>query len=140
MGHPGEMGDPGLAGPPGPPGPPGLPGIPATSPPPTCPEICETICVSTCPSDCCSRAGVPVADGELVDGRLYYNFVPKNKCSFIAAIHLLKRGETNKENAQNADFVRSLKTLREDVSIHRTNLKYCGKSPKIRFPSYFHIL
>ena len=23
--------------------------------------------------------------------------------------------------------------LREDVSIHRTNLKYCGKSPKIRF-------
>ena len=81
MGHPGEMGDPGLAGPPGPPGPPGLPGIPATSPPPTCPEICETICVSTCPSDCCSRAGVPGADGELVDGRLYYNFVPKNKCS-----------------------------------------------------------
>ena len=110
MGHPGEMGDPGLAGPPGPPGPPGLPGIPATSPPPTCPEICETICVSTCPSDCCSRAGVPGADGELVDGRLYYNFVPKNKCSvFIAAIHLLKRGETNKENAQNADFVRFFK-------------------------------
>ena len=30
--------------------------------------------------------------------------------------------------------------LREDVSIHRTNLKYCGKSPKIRFLSYFHIL
>ena len=29
--------------------------------------------------------------------------------------------------------------LREDVSIHRTNLKYCGKSPKIRFLSYFHI-
>ena len=30
--------------------------------------------------------------------------------------------------------------LREEVSIHRTNLKYCGKSPKIRFLSYFHIL
>ena len=29
--------------------------------------------------------------------------------------------------------------LREDVSIHRTNWKYCGKSPKIRFLSYFHI-
>ena len=28
--------------------------------------------------------------------------------------------------------------LREDVSIHRTNLEYCGKSPKIRFHSYFH--
>ena len=27
--------------------------------------------------------------------------------------------------------------LREDVSIHRTNLKYCGKSPKIRFPPTF---
>ena len=30
--------------------------------------------------------------------------------------------------------------LREDVSIHRTNLKYYGKSPKIRFLSYFYIL
>ena len=30
--------------------------------------------------------------------------------------------------------------LREDVSIHRANLKYCGESPKIRFLSYFHIL
>ena len=29
--------------------------------------------------------------------------------------------------------------LRENVSIHRTNLKYCGKSPKVRFHSYFHI-
>ena len=28
--------------------------------------------------------------------------------------------------------------LREDVSIHRTNFKYCGKSPKIRFLCYFH--
>ena len=32
------------------------------------------------------------------------------------------------------------RNLREDVSIHRTNLKYCGKSPKIRFLSNFHIL
>ena len=30
--------------------------------------------------------------------------------------------------------------LREDVSVHRTNLKYCGKSPKNRFLSNFHIL
>ena len=30
--------------------------------------------------------------------------------------------------------------LREDVSINRTDLKYCGKSPKICFHSYFHIL
>ena len=30
--------------------------------------------------------------------------------------------------------------LREEVSIHRTNLKYCGKSPKIRFLSYFYSL
>ena len=30
--------------------------------------------------------------------------------------------------------------LREDVSIYPTNLKYCGKSPKICFLSYFHIL
>ena len=30
--------------------------------------------------------------------------------------------------------------LSEDVSIHRTNLKYCGKSLKIRLHSYFHIL
>ena len=29
--------------------------------------------------------------------------------------------------------------LREDVSIYRTNLKYCGKSPEIRFISYFRI-
>ena len=29
--------------------------------------------------------------------------------------------------------------LREDISIHRTNLKYCGKSPKIRFHSSFDI-
>ena len=28
----------------------------------------------------------------------------------------------------------------ENVSIHRTNLEYCGKSPKIRFHSYFHFL
>ena len=27
--------------------------------------------------------------------------------------------------------------LREDISIHRTNLKYCGKSPKIRFTPTF---
>ena len=33
-----------------------------------------------------------------------------------------------------------LNFLREDISIHRTNLKYCGKSPKIRFLSYFHSL
>ena len=30
--------------------------------------------------------------------------------------------------------------LSEDVSIHRTNLKYCGKSPKIRFHFYFYNL
>ena len=30
--------------------------------------------------------------------------------------------------------------LREDASIHRTNLKYCGKSPKILFIFYFRIL
>ena len=30
--------------------------------------------------------------------------------------------------------------LGEDVSIHRINLKYCGKSPKIRFLPYFRIL
>ena len=29
--------------------------------------------------------------------------------------------------------------LREDVSIHPTNLKHCGKSSKIQFHSYFHI-
>ena len=29
--------------------------------------------------------------------------------------------------------------LREDVSIHRTDLRYFGKSPKIRFQSYFNI-
>ena len=34
----------------------------------------------------------------------------------------------------------SLNVLREDVSIHWTNLKYCGKSLKIRFLSYFHSL
>ena len=28
--------------------------------------------------------------------------------------------------------------LREDGSIHRTNSKYCGKSPKIRFHFRFH--
>ena len=33
-----------------------------------------------------------------------------------------------------------LKDSREDVSIHRTNLKYFGKSPKTLFHSYFHIL
>ena len=33
-----------------------------------------------------------------------------------------------------------LSYLREEVSIHQTNLKYCGKSPKIRFLSNFHIL
>ena len=27
--------------------------------------------------------------------------------------------------------------LREDISIHRTNLKYCGKAPKIRFTPTF---
>ena len=32
------------------------------------------------------------------------------------------------------------KNLREDVSIHQTNLKYCGKSPNIRFLPYFRIL
>ena len=42
----------------------------------------------------------------------------------------------------NEEFLtlQDLKQLREDVSIHRTNLKYSGKSPKIRFHSYFHIL
>ena len=30
---------------------------------------------------------------------------------------------------------RILFLLREDVSIYRTNLKYCGKSPKFVFPS-----
>ena len=119
MGHPGEMGDPGLAGPPGPPGPPGLPGIPATSPPPTCPEICETICVSTCPSDCCSRAGVPGADGELVDGRLYYNFVPKNKCSVSLPRSISSREVKRiRKMLKTLILLGSLKTLREDVSIH----------------------
>ena len=28
----------------------------------------------------------------------------------------------------------------KDLSIHGTNLKYCGKWPKIRFLSYFRIL
>ena len=37
-------------------------------------------------------------------------------------------------------FNGSKKYLREDVSIHPTNLKYCGKSPKIFFVTYFHIL
>ena len=43
-------------------------------------------------------------------------------------------------NAKNFVVTDGQPFLREDVSIHRTNLKYCDKSPKIRFLSYFHIL
>ena len=71
----------------------------------------------------------------------------------------LSRWKEKKEKRQNLQLRRSLpglyvklpetssfdkifngKVLREDVSIHRTNLKYCGKSPKIRFLPYFRIL
>ena len=34
-------------------------------------------------------------------------------------------------------FLFILYDLRDKVSIHRTNLKYCGKSPKIHFPPTF---
>ena len=38
------------------------------------------------------------------------------------------------------EYKMQTENLREDVSIHRTNLKFYGKWPKIRFLCYFHIL
>ena len=46
---------------------------------------------------------------------------------FFASKHIASKHIASKHIVSLSGF------LREDVSIHRTNLKYCGKSPKIRF-------
>ena len=56
----------------------------------------------------------------------------------LNAVHRENYTQSVTERTRKRDIpVKRKNVLREDVSIHRTNLKYCGKSPKIRFPPTF---